>query len=162
MGLTTDPTSPCLGHGFDTKPVSQNACYLVLSDEERAKGFVRPVRDSYIHVGPPGPRFPTRALTDEERSRFTDREDTNPYIVFEPWPKDFKPGSIGRFWTQTQLDAINNGCGAITTMAREIAETYARDPHFYGATYCARCMMHRPVGVGGEFIWTNTNERVGA
>jgi hypothetical protein len=23
--------------------------YLVLSDEERAKGFVRPVRDSYIH-----------------------------------------------------------------------------------------------------------------
>jgi hypothetical protein len=28
--------------------------YWVLSEAERAKGFVRPVRDSYRHVGPPG------------------------------------------------------------------------------------------------------------
>lgn len=28
--------------------------YVVLSDEERARGFVRPVRATYRHVGPPG------------------------------------------------------------------------------------------------------------
>jgi hypothetical protein len=29
----------------------QQKAYVVLSDEERAKGFVRPVRETYIHVG---------------------------------------------------------------------------------------------------------------
>lgn len=33
--------------------------YVVLSEEERAKGFVRPVRRSYVHVGPPGPNAST-------------------------------------------------------------------------------------------------------
>ena len=47
--LTTDPTDPRLGHGSDDQPGPQNEVYLVLSDEERAKGFVRPVRRSYIH-----------------------------------------------------------------------------------------------------------------
>lgn len=47
------------------------------------------------------------------------------------------------------------GCGAVTTMAQEIAETYARDPGFYGATYCVGCRMHRPVGEHGEFIWAD-------
>lgn len=28
--------------------------YVVLSAKERAKGFVRPVRNTYVHVGPPG------------------------------------------------------------------------------------------------------------
>jgi hypothetical protein len=47
MSLTTDPNDPCLKV---TKPDGQNACYLVLSEEERKKGFVRPLRHSYIHV----------------------------------------------------------------------------------------------------------------
>lgn len=47
--LTTDPNDPRLGHGVDETPVPQNEVYLVLSEEERAKGFVRPYRDSYIH-----------------------------------------------------------------------------------------------------------------
>lgn len=47
MSLTTDPNSPCLNK---IKPDGQQACYLVLSDEERAKGFVRPVRTSYVHA----------------------------------------------------------------------------------------------------------------
>jgi hypothetical protein len=38
-------------------------------------------------------------------------------------------------------------------MAQVIAETYAREPGFYGATYCTTCRMHRPVGAGGEFVW---------
>lgn len=50
MGLTTDPTDPRLGHGPDMSPQPQNEVYLVLSDEERAKGFIRPIRRSYIHI----------------------------------------------------------------------------------------------------------------
>jgi len=76
--------------------------YLVLSEEERARGFVRPVRTSYVHVP----------------------------------------------------------CGAVTTMSEPIAETYARDPHFYGGTYCARCQNHFPVGPAprGEFVWSVPRE----
>lgn len=49
MSLTTNPNDPCLIEG--QKEVGQNECYLVLSEEERAKGFIRPYRDSYVHVG---------------------------------------------------------------------------------------------------------------
>lgn len=87
-----------------------NEAYLVLSDEERAKGFVRPVRRSYRH---------------------RDAE-----------------------------------CETVTTMGVALAETYARNPQFYGATYCVSCRMHRPVGEHGEFTWMDehghdTTELVG-
>ena len=98
---TIDPNEPRLGHGSDTKPGPQQEAYLVLSAEERAKGFVRPVRLSYIHAT----------------------------------------------------------CGTETTMREEIAETYARDPKFYGATYCCHCRMHLPVS---EFKWSGTTETVGS
>jgi hypothetical protein len=52
VSLTSDPKDPRLGHGADTEPQDQNAVYLVLSDEERAKGFVRPVYRSYVHHDP--------------------------------------------------------------------------------------------------------------
>lgn len=103
MSETTDPNDPRLGHGADEQPVPQNEAYLVLSDEERAKGFVRPVRRSYVHTT----------------------------------------------------------CGAVTTMSLAIAETYAANPSFYGATYCVHCGMHRPVGEHGEFVWDGTEEKVG-
>lgn len=98
MGLTSDASDPRLGHGADPAdgpPVEQAPVYLVLSDDERARGLVRPVYRSYWH----------------------------------------------------------EVCGQITTMALDIAETYARDPSFYGATYCATCKRHRPVGPDGEFHW---------
>lgn len=44
-------------------------------------------------------------------------------------------------------------CGAVTRMGEALCETYARDPSFYGATYCCRCRLHRPVGKEGEFTW---------
>lgn len=47
MGLTTDRNDPCLKEG--QKEVGQNECYLVLPEEERAKGFTRPYRDAYVH-----------------------------------------------------------------------------------------------------------------
>jgi hypothetical protein len=81
----------------------QHKSYVVLTPEERAKGFVRPVRFAYIH----------------ER------------------------------------------CNTETRMGQAIAETYARDPHFYGATYCCCCRGHYPVGAAGEFTWSGSSEKVG-
>jgi hypothetical protein len=103
--LTTDPSDPELTHGSDEQPVPQASKYLVLSEEERAKGFVRPVRRSYLHTGGEHP------------------------------------------------------CGSLTSMGLALAETYARDPKFYGATYCCVCQKHRPVD---EFVWDGTNEKVGS
>lgn len=48
--LTTDPTDPRLGRGVDDKPGPQSEAYLILSNEEIAKGFIRPVRLRYIHL----------------------------------------------------------------------------------------------------------------
>ncbi len=47
MSLTTDRTNPCLQ---SIRPDGQQECYLVLSNEERARGFIRPVRRSYVHA----------------------------------------------------------------------------------------------------------------
>ena len=117
---TTDPTDPRLGHGVDTEPGPQNAAYLVLSDEERSRCFVRPVRRSYVHW--------TQA-------------DGSPVPAVILSTAGFK------------------GCGAATRMSIEIAETYARDPKFYGSTFCVGCQMHLPVH---EFTWDGAAELVGS
>jgi hypothetical protein len=44
-------------------------------------------------------------------------------------------------------------------MGLVLCETYARDPKFYGATYCVGCQMHRPVA---EFVWDEDGEVVGS
>lgn len=119
MALTTDPNDPCLING--RKEEGQNNCYLVLSQEQRDMGFVRPVRDKYVHVGIDG-----HEIDPEDKS---------------------KHGLKGR------------GCGALTSMPKAIAETYARDPKFYSATFCCGCNTHLPVA---EFTWDGTNERVGS
>lgn len=146
MGLTTDRNDPGLN---DIRPDGQQAVYLVLSDEERAKGFVRPVRRSYRHVGC-RPKGPTRPLTDEEKVRGPDVG----YVCFEPYGPEREP-VVGRYWTQQQL---NSGCGVVTTMGQALAETYARQPDFYSATYCVGCRKHLPVE---EFVWDGTEERLG-
>lgn len=105
VAIADDRNDPRLTHGVDaadSQPGMAEA-YLVLSDEEREKGFVRPVRTSYVHLK----------------------------------------------------------CGVVTTMSRAIAETYARDPKFYGSTYCVHCRNHRPVGPDGEFVWDGTDIKVG-
>ena|SRR5688572_25742742 len=149
MGLTTDPKNPDLNQPDPTRP-GQNKMYLVLSAEERAKGFVRPVRRSYKHVGD-RPKYPLRDLTEEEKTRYAKFN----YVKFEAYPESEAPVN-GVFWTQERL---NSGCGIVTTMGQELAETYARDPKFYGATFCCQCGVHRPVS---EFVWEGTNEIVGS
>ena len=79
----------------------QQKAYVVLTPEERARGFVRPVRRTYLH----------------------------------------KP------------------CGTTTTMGLPIAETYARDPHFYSGTFCVHCGSHFGLD---QFVWEGTNEQVGS
>jgi hypothetical protein len=51
VGLTTDRNDKRLrrGRGVDTVPIPQHDTYLVLSEEELAKGFVRPVQQQYVH-----------------------------------------------------------------------------------------------------------------
>lgn len=106
--LTDDPKDARLSRGpADVTPVPQNDVYLVLSEAERAKGFVRPYREAYVHAKQLG------------------------------------------------------GCGAETRMGVALSETYARDPAFYGATYCCGCRMHRPVGADGEFYWVGADAKVG-
>lgn len=154
-GTTSDPNDPRIKRGGpDTEPGPQHETYLVLSPEERAKGFVRPYRTVYRHVGPLGPTHPLEDLDEATRERYAGEG----YVKFEPYPPD---GSsvIGRYWTQAQLNAVGKACGTETTMSHEIAETYARQPEFYGSTYCVRCRLHLDVG---EFVWTGTEERVGS
>ena len=50
-------------------------------------------------------------------------------------------------------------CGGVTTMGRALSETYARDPGFYGATFCCNCNAHHPVA---EFIWSADGSVVGS
>ena len=97
MSLTTDRNDPYLGYGVDDKQVPQNKTYLVLSNEEISKGYVKPFRTSYRHLT----------------------------------------------------------CGTTTTMNKTISATYARDPWFYGSTYCCGCSMHRPLS---EFTWLPDGE----
>jgi hypothetical protein len=108
VGTTTDPNDPCL---VVIEESGMQACYLVLSEEELGKGFVRPIRHSYVHVK----------------------------------------------------------CGTVTTMAQPIAETYARDPKFYGGTYCAGCKTHfrlRTFNEDGTFVpqfrWDDDRTPVGS
>lgn len=81
----------------------QQQDYVVLTSEERNKGFVRPYRDAYRHLK----------------------------------------------------------CGKITTMARAIAETYAREPHFYSGTFCTTCRGHFSIGEDGDFTWYEMDGREG-
>lgn len=141
----------------DLKPNGQQQGYVVLTPEERRKGFIRPVRRTYIHVGIPAPKGTLRDLTPDEQRKYEGRG----YAKYEEYVPD---GSsvIGRFWTSSQLGKIDGGCKAETRMSDDIAETYARNPGFYGGTFCCGCGVHLPVGKAGEFVWKDApDERVG-
>lgn len=110
----------------EAKPNGQYTNYPVLPEEDRKRGFIRPVRHKYVHVGVPG--------------------STHGQHVARQLGKDAPPGT---------------GCGVVTHMGLALAETYARDPTYYGSTFCVGCHDHFPVGAEGEFVWDGTTERVG-
>lgn len=149
--LTGDPDGK--PHREIDLKTGQQRAYVILSEEERAKGFVEPVRKAYVHVGPPSPNI-LRDLTDEEKMRY----EGFGYAKFQVYPGS---GSVtGKFWTQDELDRIN-GCGGKTIISQSIAETYARDPSFYSGTFCSICRNHFDIGEKGEFVWDGTDQRVG-
>lgn len=134
------------------KADGQYSDHAILSDEERARGFIRPVRNAYVHVGI-RPKYPLRDLTPDEIERFKD----DGYVKYEEYPKSERP-HLGRYWTQRDL---TSGCNSRTTMPQKIAETYAAKPGFYGSTFCCTCGDYFPVGASGEFVWEGTEEKVG-
>lgn len=107
ISTTTDgkPAEPGLENAGAPKPIDpatgQHGAYWVLSEEERKKGFVRPVRRKYKHTE----------------------------------------------------------CGTVTSMGLSLCETYARDPKYYGSTFCVGCKSHYPVG---EFVWEEDGQVVGS
>lgn len=50
-------------------------------------------------------------------------------------------------------------CGTVTTMSRDLSETYARQPTFYSHTFCVHCNRHLPVA---QFRWTEDDQVVGS
>lgn len=158
MSLTDDPNDPRLIEG-QKNTTGQHSIYLVLSEEERAKGFVRPYRDCYVHVGEDMSSYgEKRELTEDEVRDYSKYG----YVAFVPNIK-FSDGLTGRFLTKDNAHLYKNGrlggCGTETKMGSALAETYAREPSFYGATFCIHCNKHLPVD---EFVWSGTNERVGS
>ena len=155
---TTDPTDSKLGHGVDEEPIEQHEVYLILSEEERSKGFVRPYRDGYIHQGR---KLSTYTLLDNPED---DIRGGDPYIALFDVINSEGEHIGGQYATQKELDGFLKtgylgGCGGYTKMSQPLSETYARDPKFYGATYCVHCRMHLPVG---EFIWDLDGQTVGS
>jgi hypothetical protein len=157
MSLTTDKNDPNLNK---VKENGQNESYLVLSPEEIAKGFVRPVRRSYIHRGEEIKRkIESVTIMTEEHKKQRGYE---AYYAFMKYDDSESP-VVGRYLTKREYENYSDnfivGCQTVTTMAQSIAETYARDPKFYGSTYCSGCKTHLPVE---QFVWTTDNTTVGS
>ena len=54
---------------------------------------------------------------------------------------------------------VHKTCGTRTKIGTPIAETYARDPKFYGRTFCVGCNTHLSVS---EFVWDGSKLDVGS
>ena len=160
---TTDGMPP--RPGFENAPApapvkdnGQHAAYWVLAEAERAKGFVRPVRRSYLHVGR---RVCGKPLLSEQSKLGGHRD----ICILPPghdgectmWQRVSQPEAA-----RAEQEHMLGGCGCRTTMAIAIAETYARDPKYYGSTFCCECGVYLPVGESCQFVWDDANrERVG-
>lgn len=95
------------------------------------------------------------AVTDDHRDINPATGQQKGYIVLQPHER--AKGFVRPF-----RDAYRHlKCGKITTMSRDIAETYARDPFFYNGTFCTTCRAHFPVGEDGEFTWYEMDGREG-
>ena len=154
MSLTTDRNDPKLREGQKNE-TGQHDVYLVLSDEELAKGFVRPYRDKYVHVG----RKVCGKIFDNKCQLGCMRK-----VCVESPNHEGDCEVFGQYDQPThakilETGLIDEGCGTVTTMGQKLSETYAREPKFYGATFCCGCNKHLPVA---QFRWTLDDEIVGS
>lgn len=83
-----------------------------------------------------------------------DHRDINPASGQQKGYVVLSPAERAKGFVRPFRDAYRHQkCGKITTMSRDIAETYARDPEFYSGTFCTTCRGNFPVGEDGEFTW---------
>ena len=61
----------------------------------------------------------------------------------------------GEFVQAVQREYVHEECGETTVMGSEIAESVARDPHYYTETFCAGCSDYFPVE---EFQWKSDDQ----
>lgn len=52
-------------------------------------------------------------------------------------------------------------CSVITRMPTKVAQTVAANPKFYDRMFCAGCGKYFPCGPEGEFVWKDTESKVG-
>ena len=73
--------------------------------------------------------------------------------------KNYFPSNIQGLPTWYEIRVSKHGhvarSGRVDIMVAMNAETYARDPKFYGATFCVECKGHFPVGENGQFRWVD-------
>jgi hypothetical protein len=131
-------------------PDGKQKSYVVLTPEERHKGFLRHVRLDYRHTGY---HVCGADLSDYRESEL--------YGVGARSICHDVPGHAGEHgktvYVATAKEMIRlkqtsyyKGCGKITKMSIEIAETFARDPWFYSGTFCCTCKAHFPLN---QFVW---------
>lgn len=51
----------------------------------------------------------------------------------------------GEFKQEVRTRYVHEECGETTGMRQDLAESVARNPGFYGKTYCSGCQKHVPV-----------------
>ena len=157
---TTDGQPPRPGFERASAPApinpstGQHEAYWVLSDEERAKGFVRPVRDTYRHVG----RRVCGKLVSLDVPLPAGKVAW--ICMLEPHGSEEECGHLAQSASASELERVYatglfGGCGTTTSMGRKLAETYARDFRFYSQTFCVTCRGRFPVGESGEFVWAD-------
>jgi hypothetical protein len=101
----------------------------------------------------------------------TDGEPPDPGLWDAPAPKpiDPKTGQHEAYYVLPASDRaegfvrpirkqyLHTVCGALTSMSGPIAETFAKNPSYYGSTFCIKCKTHLPVE---EFVWDGTGPAV--
>lgn len=116
-----------------------------------------------------------RFLTDRRRRRIRVASDgirPRPGLdnALAPAPIDPNTGQHEAYWVLPPEDRArgfkrplrtaywHKRCGTVTSMSADIAETFARDPGFYGTTFCVQCRGQFPIGKNGEFYWVDGDE----
>lgn len=138
-----------------TNETGQHEAYIVLCADERAKGFIRPYRDTYRHVGRSVCGKPRQLEGDARPLPVVCTDDVN----HEGECTVFAPVDSEAALMKARDRHVLGGCGSVTTMGRALSETYARNPKFYGATFCVTCNRHLPVA---EFVWVWDGAVVGS
>jgi hypothetical protein len=125
--------------------------------QEREKDIVRARErlDEEIPVDRSALQLSGGGAVTEDHRELKDNGQQKGYVVLSA-------GERAKGFVRPYRDAYRHlKCGKITTMSRDIAETYARDPGFYSGTFCTTCRAHFPVGEDGEFTWYEMDGREG-